>query len=289
MPSRWSRLVASIVVLCLGAPGAQATQLTASRSIASPDARALVAVHDMLLLFNSYCVGVGYDGAYFWITAGSQQTGSAMFYVIDEYGNMIDEQPQGGGAQGWGHVDLAWNGTYMFGSPNLRVNAFTAPGELAGFFLGPIGWSMAMTYDGASLYACGFDQNLWRINWQGEWGTFPDFDNLGGPWHGSIGLAWDEQRSVHWMSTADYSGDIHKLTRDGDLIETYNTLPEHDAHGGCTMADTRFGRVLVVITQTLPDLLTFYEIDDGQTPTRAASWGAIKALFAAEDPSAPQP
>ena len=209
---------------------------------------------------NAYSVGVGFDGTNFWVSAGDQQTGVCEFYVYDEYGTQLDNQPQGGGATGWGHRDMAWDGTDMFGSYSLNINGFSDIYTYDGYFVGPINPNRAMAYDGTYFYTCGFGTDLYQLDWDGVWGSTATATDLGGPWSGAYGLAYDSIFNCLWMTTADYSGNLYQLDMNGNLLNTYTTLPEYDIHGGCTMAPTRFGDVLVILVQSDPDKLVFYEV-----------------------------
>ena len=213
-------------------------------------------------LANAYSVGVGYDGTNFWISAGDGDTGFCEFYVYDEDGNLIDGPVhQGGGATGWGHRDMAWDGDYMFGSYDLLIDGFSDINTYEGFFEGIINPNRAMAYDGTYFYTCGFGEMLYRLEWDGNWGSTATPTTLTGPYNGCYGLAYDEVYDCLWMTTADYSGDLHQLDMDGNLLNTYTCLPEYDIQGGCTMADTtNYGYVLAVLQQSSPDKISFYEV-----------------------------
>jgi hypothetical protein len=231
------------------------------------------------LAMNDYCVGVGYDGANFWVSAGDQATGICEFYIFDEYGNQLDNVPQGGGATSWGHRDMAWNGTYMFGSYSTLIDAFGGDYAYAGYFVGPLNPNRALAYDGTYFYTCGFGQQLCKLVWDGVFGSVAAVTYLG-VWDAAYGLAYDEVSDVLWMSTADYTGNIWQMTTDGFLINSYTSMPEYDIAGGCTMACTaQFGYVLVILMQSAPDTLVFYDLGYGPTAADAGSWGAIKAMF----------
>ena len=211
------------------------------------------------------CVGVGYDGENFWVSAGDYVTGFCEFYVYDEAGNLLDGPiHQGGGATGWGHRDMAYNGEYMFGSYDQYIDGFSDPSTYEGLFQGPINPNRAMAYDGTYFYTSGYSEQLWKVEWDGNWGSVATTTDLGGPHSGAYGLAYDDHADCLWMTTADYSGNIYQFDMDGTLLNTYTTLPEYDIQGGCTMADTEtYGYVLVVLQQFTPDRLTFYDLGYG--------------------------
>ncbi|MCK4305660.1 MAG: hypothetical protein KAY24_15590, partial [Candidatus Eisenbacteria sp.] len=209
---------------------------------------------------DQHCVGVGFDGQHFWVSAGDGTTGQCTFYIIDECGHLITSVPQGAGATGWGHRDLTYDGTHMFGSHCVLVDGYDNNYAYAGSFTGCLNVNRALAHDGTHFYTCGFGENLVRMTWDGVWGSSAICENLGPAIAGAYGLAYDKYANCLWITTADYSGDLYQYSLDGTLINTYTTLPEYEIHGGCTMAETRFGYVLVVLMQSTPDKLVFYQV-----------------------------
>jgi hypothetical protein len=275
-------LLTAFALLALASVSASATQDVAAPATPS----ATEDMFDMLFSFdlpNDYSVGIGWDGSYFWISSGSTQTGYCEFYIFDEYGNLVDGPiHQGGGATGWGHRDMCYDGSYMFGSYSSFVDGFADPMTFSGYFVGPINPCRAMAYDGTNFYTCGFSMNLYRMVWDGNWGSVATSTSLSGPWSGCYGLAYDATNGgCLWMSTADYSGDVYQLDMNGNQIAVYSTLFQgYDIHGGCTMACTeQFGNVLAILMQSSPDQVAFYDVEAAPSPADEGSWGAIKALF----------
>jgi hypothetical protein len=274
------------VVFALGLMGIVATGASALMTDAAPTAGiqhpgegTFPILFVIPMDINAYCVGVGYDGTNFWVSAGDQATAVCEFYIWDEYGNMIDNVPQGGGASGWGHRDMCWNGSYMFGSYSNLVDGFGPDYMFAGYFIGCLNPNRAMAYDGTCYYTGGFGDQMTRMTWDGNFGSAASCDFLGS-WDGTYGLAYDYVDDVLYMSLADYSGDLHMMTTDGFLLDTYTTLPEYDIHGGCTMACTaQFGYILCVLMQSSPDSLVFYDLGHGPSAADTGSWGSIKAMF----------
>jgi hypothetical protein len=231
---------------------------------------------------NAYSVGCGDDGMYLWVSAGDQATGACTFYLYDEYGNLIDEAPQGGGATGWGHRDMCHNGDYMFGSYGNLVDGFMDIYTFSGYFIGaPIPVNRAMAYAGGLFFTSGFGDPLYSMEWDGTWGSSATLTNLGGPWEAAYGLAYDCGWDCLWMTTASSSGyGVHQIGLDGFHINTYFD-PLHPLYGGCTMTDTaQWGYVLCALVQESPDGLVFYDMEStGPSPVQDSSWGEIKGLF----------
>ena len=235
---------------------------------------------EITLDMNTQCVGVGFDGSYFWVSAGDV-LGACMFYIFDEYGILVDEVEQGAGATGWGHRDMTFDGAYMHGSYDPNINCFADPITFAGGYVGPLNPNRALAYDGTSYYTGGYTENLYRLEWDGIFGSVATVEDLGGPWEGTYGLAYDCYNDCLWMSIslATEPGILHKFARDGFLLATYSLLPEYGRQAACSMADTRFGYALAVIQQSDPDMLTLYDVGSQVSPTESATWGEIKSLY----------
>ncbi len=231
---------------------------------------------------NDYCVGTGFDGMYIWVTAGDQMTGTCEFYLFDEYGNQIDNAPQGAGATGWGHRDMAFTGDYMFGSYSTLVDGYSDIYTFEGYFMGaPISPNRALAYAAGSFYTSGFGESLYKLTWDGTFGSSAVVENLGGPWDAAYGLAYDCGWDCLWMTTASSAGyGVHQIALDGFHINTF-VDPVHPLYGGCTMVDTaQYGYVLCALVQESPDGLVLYDMEStGPSPVNDSSWGEIKNLF----------
>ncbi len=252
--------------------GAYASQDIAP-TVGTPDGRGSFPILFEIELENPFSVGVGFrwtncsQGGRLWVSAGDQHTGQCEFYIYDEYGTLVDQVPQGAGAIDWGHRDMASNGDYMFGSYSQSIDGYSDPHTYDGYFVGPLNPNRAMAHDGDYFYTCGFSEPLTRMTWDGNWGSVASSEMLTGPIDGAYGLAYDGVEDCLWMSTADYSGNLYKYSTDGFLLDIYSTAPEYDIMGGCTMALTeQFGYVLVVLVQSDPDKLVFYDLGHGFAP-----------------------
>jgi hypothetical protein len=245
-------------------------------------------------LESPYCVGIGWDGFYFWVSSGDQYTGSCDFYIFDDLGNLMDIVPQNAGATGWGHRDLCWvcdcNGQpcahdgVMLGSYSNSIDAFCcwfhSQCAFKGFFNGPISPCRALTDDGnRNIYTCGFGEYCWVGYWNCMYGNVVTWTQGGGPWDGCYGLAYDCDLQCLWMTTADYTGNLYQLDLNCNLMNQYTFLPEYDIQGGCEMAYTpSHGTVLAVIHQFSPDMVSLYDVGS-QCATEEETWGSIKAMY----------
>lgn len=233
---------------------------------------------------NVYCVGCGWDGDYVWVSAGDQGGPPCRFYLYDEYGNLVDQGGQAGGATGWGHRDLAFKDGIMFGSYSNLVGGHSYGGSgtfiYEGYFIGaPINPNRAMAWDGTYFYSGGFGTNLYRMEWNGTWGTASVVTDLGGPYDGTYGLAYDCYQDCLWMTTASYTGELYQFDLTGFPLAVYID-PVHTIWGGCEMANTiQYGYVLATLAQETPDGIVFYDVQSLPSPVESASWGEIKSLF----------
>lgn len=241
-------------------------------------------VQSISLAGDDYCVGVGFDGANIWVSAGDTGTGSCHYYIYEQGGSQVGSYPQAGGASGWGNRDLTYDGTYMFGSFSSAVNGTNAATyTYAGSFYGPINPCRALTFDGTYFYTGGFSMMLYRMQWNGTWGSTATSTPLSGPHSGTYGLAYDDMENCLWMSTADYTGDIYKLDMNGNILDIYTSLPEYDIAGGCEMACLdEWGYCLLMLQQYTPDMVTVYDLGHGPcgpSATTTSSIGGVKALY----------
>ena len=230
---------------------------------------------------DAHCVGLGFDGNYIWVSAGDYTTGICQFYLYDDTGNLMYTFPQLAGATGWGHRDMCFDGTYMFGSYSTEIHAFDTMGNYAGYFNGPgISPCRALAYDGYYFYTSGFSEYIYRGHWDGVWGSTPAWQVISSAViSGCYGMAYDWYNACLWVSTADYTGDILQYALDGSPLATYTTLPEYDIAGGCSMAATgSWGMVLGILMQFDPDTVVLYDVGSS-TPVEPQSWSAIKAMY----------
>jgi hypothetical protein len=232
-------------------------------------------------LGDAHNVGIGFDGNYVWVAAGDYTTGTCQFYLFDDMGTLMFTFAQGAGATGWGHRDLCFDGTYMYGSYSTEIHAFDTSGNYVGYFNGPgISPCRALAYDGYYFYTSGFSEYIYRGHWDGVWGSTPTWEIISGDVIGGCyGMAYDWANACLWVTTADYSGDILQFALDGSPLGVHTTLPEYDIMGGCTMAGTAsWGMVFAVLMQSDPDMVVFYDVDS-TTPVEDATWSSIKAMY----------
>jgi len=234
-------------------------------------------------LADTYCVGLGWDGDYVWVSAGDQAGPPCKFYLYDEYGNLVDQGGQGGGATGWGHRDLAMKDGVMFGSYSNLVDGHSYAGTgifiFEGYFIGaPINPNRAMACDGTYFYSGGFGTNLYRMEWNGTYGSASVVTDLGGPYSGTYGMAYDCYQDCLWVTTASSTGEIYQFDTTGFPLNVF--VDGARTFGGCEMSTTtQYGTALTAIDQASPDAVLFYDVQSLPSPVEPASWGQIKSLF----------
>ncbi len=212
-------------------------------------------------LFIPYVAGLGHDGVDFWVATGDQASGQCQFHIVDEYGGLVTSVPQGGGATGWGCRDLAFDGTHMFGSHSGNVDGYDADYQYVGSFQGcPIHPHRNLAYGQGHFYASGFGTDLYRMEWNGVWGTTAACVDLGpSPVPAATSFAYDEVLDGLWVTAG-----THELLRlawgGGGAIDTFTIRPEYEQARFCTMAHTRFGYVLAVLVDADPATLVLYDL-----------------------------
>ena len=226
-------------------------------------------------------VGVGFDGTNFWVTdAGANLdifiiSGVAPHTLITSFNQFM--------TSGWGLRDLCWDGTYMYGSEDNRVDYYDASYAHAGwYFCYAVSPNRAQGFDGTYFYTGSFAADVYQVTWDGVSGstassTLWSSAVLNG---GLYGLAWDAGQNCMWASTASSDGMLYQIDAAGALITSYSLLPESAVSGGCTMADfagTDIQQLWVLSQDDTPDNMVYcWETD---VALERDTWGSIKTVF----------
>ncbi|MBI5059512.1 carboxypeptidase regulatory-like domain-containing protein [candidate division KSB1 bacterium] len=128
--------------------------------------------------------GVEFVGDYWWVTGG--QNGK-QFYRYDLEGDYVGSLPQPGqGATGW--FDMAYDGTYIYGSGDENIYGVDQNGVIRDTIAGPCNPNGSLAYDPATDHFWVTDRqvDLYEMNRQGQILTrFPSgLDITGLAWHG---------------------------------------------------------------------------------------------------------
>jgi hypothetical protein len=213
---------------------------------------------------------VGHDGTDFWVASADNGSGHCHFYIVDEYGEFVTSVPQGGGAGGWGCRDLAFDGTNMFGSHGALVDGYDSDYEYVGSFGGCLSLHRSLAYVKDRFYTSAFAQSLYRMTWNGVWGTSAICQDLGCWIDGALGITYDGVLNGLWVTTGATANNLHRMPLGGGSVEAFTTRPEYETALGCTMAYTRFGYVLVVLVAANPTALVFYDVGYSSTTGRSS-------------------
>ena len=157
---------------------------------------------------DNQCMGVEFDGAYYYVTGGNTGYDSNKLHFLDINGNYITSIDQVS-SPGWGWRDIAYDGNHMYSSDDSLVTEWYVTGlpddpvlNVVGTFPGPEGLNRALAYDPATdhfwtanLYSpiYEFDRSGTVIN------IFPNFYPI-------YGMAWDNvfpDGPWIWMYTQD--------------------------------------------------------------------------------------
>ena len=215
---------------------------------------------------DNQCLGVEFDGTFFWITGGGAG-GTNKLHKFDKAGNYIISYNQPT-TSGWGWRDLVWDGNYLYASEDdgsLNIDQIDpSTGAATGVTIpGPLNPNRGLAYDPAT-------DHFWTANWGSD---IYEIDRSGVIINqypnalGIYGLAWDDispDGPWLWIWSQDGNGCLCSQfdPRTGLFTGlTYNgAVPPGGSAGGACFA--RFGDidVFVGLHQATPDTIVGYEI-----------------------------
>jgi hypothetical protein len=139
-------------------------------------------------LTDTQFLGVEFDGTNFWVTGGNSGGSPNKLYKYDATGNLLNTYDQNSSA-GWGWRDLAFDGTYLWGSDDTIVDQIDpATGLPTGVTMtGPISPCRALAYDPATgnFWTASFSSSIYEFNAGGTVNTY-------GNTFAIYGMAWDD-------------------------------------------------------------------------------------------------
>jgi hypothetical protein len=204
-----SRVLIAIVVLCVipvfaSAGGRSDAYRGIQAALGGQDSgNVICAFGDSIFGFGTQvptdddqCLGVEFDGTYFYITGGGGTTHQDpnKVHVFDRNGSLVGtvNQPT---AAGWGWRDIAYDGNHLYSSDGPNVDEWYIsglPGSPAlnsvGSFSGPCNPNRALAYDPAT-------DHFWTANWASNIYEFTRAGTVIGNWPNSrsaYGMAWDD-------------------------------------------------------------------------------------------------
>ncbi len=137
---------------------------------------------------ETQCLGVEFDGTYFWVTGANSGSDPNKLYKFDANGNLLETYDQPSHATGWGLRDLAWDGQYLYGSASNIISIIDpATGQEVGTFTGPESPNRALAYDPAT-------DHFWTANFSSSIYEFDRNGNVINSYSNSYyiyGAAWD--------------------------------------------------------------------------------------------------
>lgn len=141
---------------------------------------------------DTHMLGVEFVGDYFWTTGGNSGSDPNKIYKIYRDGTLEATYNQPSAATSWGFRDLAWDGTYLYASPdNGIVYAFDLDGSMVptSNINGPETPNRALAYDPVSdhFWTKSFSNPIYEFDRNGTihyQGTITEAS-------GAYGMAWD--------------------------------------------------------------------------------------------------
>jgi len=137
------------------------------------------------------CLGVEFDGTYFWVTGRNAAGGDVhKLHKFDRDGNLIQSYDQGTTST-WGWRDLAWDGEYLYASDeNELAQIDPAIGQKIATLPMPSGLSpvRALAYDPATdhFWSANFSSNIYEFDRNGT--IINQYANS----KAVYGMAWDD-------------------------------------------------------------------------------------------------
>jgi|GEM_PF-1223808 hypothetical protein len=135
------------------------------------------------------CLGIEFDGRYFWVTGRHPVDGVHKFHKFDAQGNYIESYDQGTTST-WGVRDLAWDGEYLYGSDESGLYIIDTTGSIVGNLPAPSGFSLpcrALAWDPVSdhFWTANFSSNIVEFDRSGT--VINTYSNT----LSIYGMAWD--------------------------------------------------------------------------------------------------
>ncbi len=137
---------------------------------------------------ETQCLGVEFDGTYFWVTGANSGSDPNKLYKFDANGNLLETYDQPSHATEWGLRDLAWDGQYLYGSASNIISIIDpATGQEVGTFTGPESPNRALAYDPATdhFWTANFSSSIYEFDRNGN--VINSYSNS----YSIYGAAWD--------------------------------------------------------------------------------------------------
>lgn len=211
-------------------------------------------------------LGVEFDGTYFYVTGGNSGGDPNKVYVFDRKGDYyysFDQDPAYS-SPGWGWRDLAWDGTYLYGSDSTNIVQFQTNGIVVDTIPGPgINPCRGLAYDAATdhFWTAGFNTGIYEIDRAGT--VINTFSSN----YAIYGLAWDNAcPDGPWLWVFAQEGSpavtVYQFDPVAGVYTGVSFTSVGDVAGGAcftTELEPPYG-ILAVVGQGFPDRLVGHEV-----------------------------
>jgi len=213
---------------------------------------------------SPYLLGVEFDGTDWWVTDAIDFANTGIHQVDFKGTTVINTYNSG--HSGWGWRDLAFDGTYLYGSASVYYVDIIDPtnGMIVGSIPTPIAPARALAYDPAT-------DTFWTASWNSDIYNFDRWGNVLASYPniltGVYGMAWDDRIAsdpILWMWSQDGSGcqctGFHPIG--GGFGPTWNGDPSAGMAGGAAFFWTVcYGYVFAGLHQGTPDVVCGYQME----------------------------
>jgi hypothetical protein len=238
-------------------------------------------------LTDTQFLGIEFDGTNFWITGGNSGGEPNKLYKYDATGVLLNTYDQNSSA-GWGWRDLAFDGTYLYGSDDTVVDQIDpATGLATGYtFTGPISPCRALAYDPATghFWTASFSSSIYEFDASMTHNTFANSKAI-------YGMAWDDLSDDGpwlWVFSQDGPGldTLLEISQFDPVAGTYTGVSFQAevptgyvggiAGGACftTEFDPSIGAIFVLGQGDPMDFVSGYEITSNITWMKVQSGGS---------------
>ena len=184
---------------------------------------------------DNQCLGVEFDGQYFYVTGGNSGDDPNKVYVIDPNGTLICAIDQPSHSTGWGWRDLEFDGDTLYASVNNNVDMFdidpsTCTLTYYGSFAGPENpnRALALRRSDGHFFTANFSSSIYEFDKTNPMiNVWPnDYSIYGAAYAPSTGTVWFSTQEInsYGYNNILYEFDPATGTYTGNLIEF--PLPE---------------------------------------------------------------
>ena len=114
-------------------------------------------------------LGAEFDSSFFYLTGANNSEQPNYVYRFDREGNYVGSFEQPGGSAGWGMRDLAWDGSFLYGSFGVDIIGFDTSGVAVGEIPTPVFPCRSIAYDPSTdhFWVSGTHTDIFEISRDG--------------------------------------------------------------------------------------------------------------------------